>query len=284
MEDQDIMKLHKHIRNAWIAGCISASITLIVSVGSIFFPEITASTGFDAWGIIDALFVAGLSFGIYHENRFCALGLLVYFVIAKIIMALDADNFKIVVQGMIFIYFFFRGTVAAFQLRRYKVETGLVRVADRRKLHYVTVSIAGVLILALSVLIVVAALGPENAVVPGKQLKARYVREIQGLGLLDKNEELAYFYSDAFYSIRNGLYFFTDKKVVLYNEDWARPSIIVPYGAITNIELIDVPEAEKRQINIYQRANTVLNIPMPDNGTDYKTFYELLARSWKQYN
>lgn len=283
MEDRDLMKLHKHVRNAWIAGCISASITLIVSAGSIFFPEITASTGIDAWSIVDALFVAGLSFGIYHENRFCALGLLVYFVIAKIIMAIDADNFKIVVQGMIFIYFFFRGTVAAFQLRKYKVETGIVRVADRRKLYYVTASIAGVLMLALIALFVVAALGPDDAVVPGKQLKARYVREIQGLGLLDKNEELTYFYSDAFYSIRNGFYFFTDKKVVLYNEDWASASIIVPYGAITNIELIDGPEAEKRQINIYQRANTVLNIPLPDKGTDYKTFYELLTRSWKQH-
>jgi hypothetical protein len=283
MVDQDITKLHKHIRNAWIAGCISASITFLVSVGSIISPDIAASTGIDAWSIVDALLVAGLSFGIYHESRFCALGLLVYFVIAKIIMAIDADNFKIVAQGLIFIYFFFRGTVAAFQLWKYKVETGLVRVPDRRRLYYVTASIVGVLMIALIAIFVVAALGPEDAVVPGKQLKARYVRELQGLHLLDKNEELTYFYSDAFYSIRKGLYFFTDKKVVLYNEDWGSASIIVPYGAITSIELIDGPEAEKRQINIYQRANTVLNIPMPDKGTDYKTFYELLVRNWKQF-
>lgn len=281
MEDRELIKLHRHIRNAWIAGCISAAITFLVSVGSVVFPQVAAATGFNAWNILDALFVAGLSFGIYHENRFCSLALLVYFVLAKIIMAIDADNFRIVAQGLIFVYFFFRGTVASFQLRRHRVEAGFVRTGKNKKLYYTTASAGGALAIGLTVLVVLAALGPEDAVVPGKQIKSRYLREIRELGLLDGNEEPAYFYSDAFYSIRNGLYFFTDRKVVLYNEDWANAAIIVPYGAITNIELVDGPEAGKRRINIYQRANTVLSIPLPDKGTDYRTFYDLLAKNWK---
>lgn len=283
MEDRDLTKLHKHIRNAWIAGCISASITLLVSVLSIFFPDITAKTGIDAWSIVDAILIAGLSYGMYRENRFCAAGLLVYFIVAKIIMAIDTQNFQGVAQGLVFIYFFFQGAVASFQLRKYKIETGMLREVSHRKLYYVLGSAAGVLGAAFIILFVAAALGPEDEVIPGKQLKARYVREIQDLGLLDKSEDLTYFYSDAFYSIRNGFYIFTNKKVVLYNEDWEKASIVVPYGTIVNIELIDGPQAEKRQINIYQRPNTVLSIPLPDKGSGYKLYYELLVKNWRLY-
>jgi hypothetical protein len=282
MEDRDLTKLHKHIRNAWIAGCISASITLLVSVLSIYFPDITKTTGIDAWSIVDAMLVAGLSYGIYRESRFCAAGLLVYFIIAKIIMAIDTQNFQGVAQGLVFIYFFFQGAVSTFQLRKYKVETGMAREASHRKLYYALGGVGGALGAAFIVLFVAAALGPEDEVIPGRQLKARYAREIEELGLLDKNEELAYFYSDAFYSIRNGLYFFTDRKVVLYNEDWEKAKIIVPYNAIVNIELVDGPKAEKRRINIYQRPNTVLSIPLPDKGSGYRQYYDLLVRNWKQ--
>jgi hypothetical protein len=283
MEDRDLVKLHTHIRNAWIAGCISAAMTLIAGVLGIIYTEKMAQYGLDAWSIVDGLFVAGLAFGIYYENRLCALGLLVYFLVSKIIMAIDSGNYLSLVMGMIFIYFYFRGTVAAFQLRKHRLEAGLVHRADHRKLWYVTGGMFGVLLLAFIVVIVVAALGPDDEVVPGQQLKAKFVREIRDMGLLEKNEELTYFYSNAFYSIRAGSYFFTNKKVVLYNDDWEKASIVMPYSSIAHIELVDDPSSEERHVNIYQRPNTMFTIPLPDKGDDYKKYYELLVKNWELY-
>ena len=46
--------------------------------------------------------------------------------------------------------------------------------------------------------------------------------------LLQEEEQIRYFYSDALYDIKDSLYFVTDRNLVLYSTDWEEPQIIIP--------------------------------------------------------
>jgi hypothetical protein len=81
----------------------------------------------------------------------------------------------------------------------------------------------------------VGAVGPETHVVSGKQIPQRFIREMRSLGLLEEGETVQHFYSDALLDIKDGLYAATDRKVVLYSQDWDPPAICVAYSEIADL-------------------------------------------------
>ncbi len=99
------------IRNAWIAGVISASMTLVASL----LPLVGISlVGFNLWNLTDFFLIAGLAFGISRRSRTCALLMLVYFVISKIMLISRTGNVASAAVGAIFVYFYFEGVRATF--------------------------------------------------------------------------------------------------------------------------------------------------------------------------
>ncbi len=65
----------------------------------------------------------------------------------------------------------------------------------------------------------------------------KYVTKVRSLGLLEQDEQIKYFYSDALFSIENGMYFVTDKHLVLYCSEWEEPETIVRFKDISYIEV-----------------------------------------------
>ena len=70
LEEKEILKFEKHIRNAWIAGCISAVFTLIFSIAGTLNSNIRFTYSVDRWMLFDVVAILALSFGIYKKNRF----------------------------------------------------------------------------------------------------------------------------------------------------------------------------------------------------------------------
>jgi hypothetical protein len=100
-------------------------------------------------------------------------------------------------------------------------------------------------ILGILALIVVAifvglmflgAQGPDTSVYPGRQVPKKYLDELHSLQLLQDGEQIKYFYSDALVDIKDGLYFVTDRNLVLYSDSWAEPKTIVPLRQIVSID------------------------------------------------
>lgn len=107
----------KKIKNAWIAGLISASLTLVfvlVALGG------TSIAGIDVWGFIDIVIVLGLSYGIFRKSRTCAILLLGFFLLNKLIMWSEAGNVSGLPLALVFIWFFTQGIVGTFQYHRLK--------------------------------------------------------------------------------------------------------------------------------------------------------------------
>src|SRR5689334_6278658 len=105
----------KNIKNAWVAASISGLITLVFTLLAIFGHSIL---GFSAWELIDAVLVFGLAFGIYKKSRTCALLMLIYFVIAKILLMTQAGAANGILLALVFLYYFAMGVKGTFDYHR----------------------------------------------------------------------------------------------------------------------------------------------------------------------
>ena len=105
----------KKIKNAWIAGIFSGCVTLAITLLAIGG---TSVLGYSAWELIDVALIFGLTFGIYKKSRTCAILMLVYFVVSKIMLMIDARPSTGLVMAIVFIYFYAMGVVGTFQYHK----------------------------------------------------------------------------------------------------------------------------------------------------------------------
>ncbi|MBL8740958.1 MAG: hypothetical protein JNK04_07690 [Myxococcales bacterium] len=108
-------EVEKKIRNAWIAGLISGSLTLLVTLLALAG---TSLLGFTGWELIDVALIFGLTFGIYKKSRACAVALLVYFVGSKILMMVEGGAPSGLVMAAVLAYYFAQGVSGTFEYQR----------------------------------------------------------------------------------------------------------------------------------------------------------------------
>lgn len=282
MDEQKLKKTERHIKNAWVAGLISAGITFIFSIIGSYSVAFRQKYGIDAWALLDVALILGLTYGIYKKSRFSALAMLIYFVISKIIMVVEIRS-SVSLVALLFIYFFYQGTIATFRLHKYAIETGKLVKKKRGPLMYIAIGGASLVVLAVGILIILSSLGPEAEVISGKQLKAKYVSAIEDLGLLDTDEEILYWYSDALLDFMKGFYFFTNKKVVVYSSDFDNPAIIVFYLDILDINIEYNPSIfVDSQITLLLDDGTEVFFPVSSDNMGDEKFYNQLVSTWQR--
>lgn len=110
----------KKIRNAWIAGVISAVVTLGTTLMAMNGVQIA---GWDAWNLVDVALIAALTFGIYRKSRFCAVAMLAYFIISKILIFAESGKPTGLVTALIFLYFYAQGVQGTFAYRKLAKKT-----------------------------------------------------------------------------------------------------------------------------------------------------------------
>ena len=281
MDNIQLEKAEKHIKTAWIAGTISAALTFIYALAGTYNDDFRYKFGLDTWALLDVALIAGLTYGIYRKNRFCALGLLIYFVISKFVSAASSGQFAGGFFALLFAYFYLQGTIAAFKIHKHKIETGEIIKKKKSVGYYLGISFIVLFLFGVGALMVVSLLSPEIEVIPGKQVKKKYLNFVWEQGIVDPSEELQYWYSDAFGDFKNGFYLFTDKKVVIYSQEWEEPSIIIPYSEIADIEFESSTSfIEDSRITLLLNDNSIVYFPVSgENGGDVK-FYERLLDVW----
>lgn len=107
----------KKIRNAWIAGLVSAAVTLIFVLIAVAG---TSLIGMSVYQLFDVAVILGLAFGIYKKSRICAVLMLAYFVWAKIVLIrLGHANGSGLFMAAVFFYFYLQGVIGTFAYHRY---------------------------------------------------------------------------------------------------------------------------------------------------------------------
>jgi hypothetical protein len=98
-----------------MAASIQAGLTLIM--GLFAAVGVFVAPGFDAWILLDATILTGLAYGVWRRSRVCVLLLLIYAIANEVYLALqETSHFSIL--RLIFIYFYFRGTIQLFREHR----------------------------------------------------------------------------------------------------------------------------------------------------------------------
>ncbi len=227
-----IEAVNKHIKSAGAAALISGGITLILGIVSFA----TGSTmGFiDEWSIIDAFIILGLAFGIYKKSRFCASLMLIYFVVGKIITITTTEALLGIPLALLFAYFFFKGAHATFVYHsRYKEKKEKTKTS--RVLMIIGVSMGSFTILIVVALIILGSFIPETYILEEDQVPNKYRKKAVELNLISSDERIHFFYTDALFDIEEGMYFLTEKNLILYTTFWEEPTSIIDLEEITSI-------------------------------------------------
>ena len=282
MDEQELKHAERHIRNAWIVGIIITAVTLIFSAIGAYSQTIRFKTGFDTWTLLDVAIIAALTFGIFKKNRFCALSLLIYYVVGKVSAAAYGGQFGHGIGVLIFGYFLFRGTIAAFQIHRHLIETNQKSKKTRGAFFYIGIGFISTITVVLVPLIIFLGLGPPTEVVPGKMLNKKYSSFIREQGLIEHGEEIIYWYSDGFPGFKNGFYFYTSDKVIVYCKDWDDPVISIPFSMIEDIRFEHNPSFFiDSMIILTLYDDTEVHFPVSSEKGGDKNFYNTLIEMWE---
>jgi hypothetical protein len=146
------------------------------------------------------------------------------------------------------------------------------------------VGAAGALLVILmcSGVIYLGVVTPETRALAGTQLTKRDLDTMRELGLLDGGERVKYFYSDGLLSIEEGMYFFTDEKIVVYGEKLDPPATMVAYEDVVDITA-DFSDSwwVDGTIWIELADGTPLVMPISAEGGVDEFFYDSLVETWK---
>ncbi len=118
----------KKIRMGWGAALASAGITAVFSVVAMLGKSLAGVTAFS---ILDVLLLLGLAFGMHRRSRTCAVILLAYFLLSKVlqymVVSASATGRISVVSGipmaLIFIYLYTQGVIGTFAWHRLRRTT-----------------------------------------------------------------------------------------------------------------------------------------------------------------
>jgi len=106
----------KKIKNAWIAGLISGAATLVVTLLAVSGVQLL---GFSAWEFFDVALLLGLTYGIYRKSRVCAVLMVVYFLVSKILLFMEFGKSPGIVMSVVFLYFYAQGVAGTFAYHKH---------------------------------------------------------------------------------------------------------------------------------------------------------------------
>ena len=106
--------------------------------------------------------------------------------------------------------------------------------------------------------------------------------QIRDLSLLEPDEKLLFFYSDALTDIEEGFYLLTDRNVVVYRKEYANPKVLVPISSIRDMDATWSDSFwEDSQITLTLTDDSQVWFPLSsEKGVD-RAFFDTLKKSWE---
>jgi hypothetical protein len=170
-----------------------------------------------------------------------AVTLLLYFIAAKISLALASGRVPGAAVALVFLYFFFNATRGAFALHRIKMKEDPDYHAPRAWVTF-GASVAAVLLFGGVTFGVFMDLGmvPDTAVVPGEELGDEVRLFLLEQDMIEPDEIIVLFYSAALLDFRKEGNVLTDRRALSYEElDGELWFSSLDYGQIADVAIED---------------------------------------------
>lgn len=187
---------------------------------------------------------------IRRKSKVVAVCALSYYLLEVATLFADRGFISGGVIGILFVIMFANSVRGTFAHHKYlnklkseiDPETGLPSQAKTSVFAKVVIALStllGVVVVAGVVIVVLSVnrVGLEPGVVPGWRLQSSHVEVINSLEILEPEEEIRFFFSDAFWDIKNGFSLLTDRSVVLFSQQWEQPMTKIPFDQIVGLEV-----------------------------------------------
>lgn len=257
----------KAIRKGAIAAIISGTVTLFV-VGMALFSDAEGNLAFwnDPFNLIDVLLIFFLAFGIYRKSRTAAVLLFIYFMFAKIFIALSVGRMQGLLVSLIFLYFYARAIQGTFVFHRlekqenpdYKTSSVWYLIAG------IPLGLCFLLALGFGMLTVTGAF-PSTEVLAGDKVPANQVATLVEHNIVESEEEIAYFYSAGMFSILVDGNLLTDRRVVSYFKN-----------AEGELEIYDLYFTDIEHVELVQQGNLLTNSVYQINAYAVDTWFQIV--------
>lgn len=106
LPDMTLEQAERAIGNAWMAGLVAATMSLVIIGTSLLGYELIEVTPLS---LVDVAFMVLLAYGIYQRSRVAAGVMLVYYFLSQLLLLLSTGIVTSIFVGAVFVYFFYRG-------------------------------------------------------------------------------------------------------------------------------------------------------------------------------
>ncbi|WP_299022758.1 hypothetical protein [uncultured Photobacterium sp.] len=211
----------KAAKNGSVAACISAIMTIIVVMAAI---NSDSNGKLALWNdpanFIDVVLILVCALGMYKKSRVAAIVIFVYFISAKIIIAIELQKITGLIMGLVFLYFYGKAIQGTFVYHKLEKKENPNYKATNKWMYIFGVP---------SVIIVVALIGfslmsttgvvPSTRVQFNKEVSTSDIAILVSNGVISEGESVEAFYSQGLSSILESGNVLTSKRVVLYWTD-----------------------------------------------------------------
>lgn len=218
----DRIEAQKHIRTGAILAYVSASLTLLMMLVSLWTAAEGALGFFGSPAIlIDVFILAALATSILiKHSRTAATLLVVYFIAAKASQVLETGSVTGMGLGLVFFYFFARAAQATFVWHKLEFRENPEYRPTKRWLR-VTSLVAAVALVGVFVLGLYSSTdyGVPYDVVEGSQLSEFQVNELRDIGLIRDQDDITYFYGYDLSDMKAGGVLLAGNRLLIYFPD-----------------------------------------------------------------
>ncbi len=139
------------------------------------------------------------------------------------------------------------------------------------------------IILACAGLMWFGKVSPDLMAVPGSQMRSQDKQTIRDLHLLNPGEEIKFFYSDGVFAVEEGMYFFTNERIIVYSEetDPAQPLTAISYREILDLSAEFNDGFFDDSIIWIETEDDMIPFPVSSEGGADKRFFKMLEDTWE---
>ncbi|EKK7180248.1 hypothetical protein PON68_004549 [Vibrio alginolyticus] len=117
----------------------------------------------------------------------------------------------------------------------------------------------------------------EGTIHTREQIPENYLEKINELDLLETTEKIEYLYTDALFELEEGLYFVTNKHLVVFNQRWEPRAYIIPFESIRKVEIDYDYSYINDSVMTVRTLEHVLSFPLSSNEGRDKAFMKYLS-------